>query len=105
MVNDRAFIFHIYIPWGKTLSLVPKSRSSVKVKVKYQGHSFRKKNEGGGIRVSQTHVVYLCISFIHYFKGVTLLAIHQSTKWPSRPTSKQIFIIEDAFKHKSRHSA
>ena len=21
MVSDRAFIFHIYIPWGKTLSL------------------------------------------------------------------------------------
>ena len=41
MVRDRAFIFHIHIPWGKTLSLVPKSMSSVKVK--YQGHSFRKK--------------------------------------------------------------
>ena len=36
MVSHGAFIFHIYIPWGKTLSLVPKSRLSVKVKVKYQ---------------------------------------------------------------------
>ena len=43
MVSDRVFIFHIYIPWGKTLSIAPKSRSSVKVK--YQGHSFRKKKQ------------------------------------------------------------
>ena len=43
MVSDRAFIFHICIPWGKTLSLVPKSRSSIEVKVKYQGDSFQKK--------------------------------------------------------------
>ena len=57
MVSDRAFIFHIFIPWGKALSSVPKSRSSVKVKVKYQGHSFLKKNgRFGGIGVSQTHL-------------------------------------------------
>ena len=42
IASDSAFTFHIYIPWGKTLSLVPKSRSSVKVKVKYQGHRFWK---------------------------------------------------------------
>ena len=41
MVCNRAFIFQMYIPY-KTFSLVPKSRSSVKVSVKYQGHSFRK---------------------------------------------------------------
>ena len=35
MVSDKVFIFHIYISWGKTLSLVPKSMSSVKVKVKH----------------------------------------------------------------------
>ena len=34
MVSDRAFIFHIYIPWGKTLYSVPKSRSSVKANIK-----------------------------------------------------------------------
>ena len=37
MVSDRDFIFHIYIPWCKTLSLVPKSshlsRSIIKVTV------------------------------------------------------------------------
>ena len=38
MVSGRAFIFHIYIPWGKTLSLVPKSKPSVKVK--YKSHIF-----------------------------------------------------------------
>ena len=58
---DRAFIFHIYIhiyiPLGKTLFLVPKSRSSVKVK--YQGHSFRNNGRCGGISVSQTQFVHL----------------------------------------------
>ena len=43
MVSVRPFIFHIYIPCGKTLSLVPKSRSSVKLMHRYQGHSSRKK--------------------------------------------------------------
>ena len=51
MVSDRAFIFHICIPWGKALSLVPKSRSSVKVK--YQGHSFQNNGRCGGIGLSQ----------------------------------------------------
>ena len=57
MVSDRAFIFHICIPWGKTLSLETKSRLSVKVKVKYQGHIFRKNGHCGGISVSQTQLV------------------------------------------------
>ena len=52
MVSVRAFIFHIHIPWGKTLSLAPKSRSSVKIK--YQGH------------VSQTHLV----CFVFDFKAI-----------------------------------
>ena len=51
MVIDTVFIFHIYIPWGKTLSLVPKSRSSVKVK--YQCLIFLKNGRCGGICVSQ----------------------------------------------------
>ena len=45
MVGDGAFIFHIHIPCGKALSLVPKSTSSVKVK--YQGHSFQKNGRFG----------------------------------------------------------
>ena len=57
MVSDTAHIFHIYIPWGKTLFVVPKSASSVRVKVKYQIHSFRKYGRCGDIRVSQTHLV------------------------------------------------
>ena len=39
------------------LSLVPKSRSSVKVKIKYQGHSFRKNGHCRGIIVSQKQLV------------------------------------------------
>ena len=59
MVSDRAFVFHIYISWVKALSLVPKSRSSVKVKDRYQGHGFWKNGHCWGIRVSQTDLVYL----------------------------------------------
>ena len=40
MISDRPFLFHIYIPCGKTFYLVP--RSSVKVWIKYQGHIFLK---------------------------------------------------------------
>ena len=64
MVTERAAIFQMHIPWGKTFPLVPRSSSSVKVKVKY-GHNYKKKKPNtcgscGGIRVSQTHLVPLC---------------------------------------------
>ena len=40
--------------------LVPRSRSPAKVKVKYKGYISQKKNgRFGGIRVSQTHLVFL----------------------------------------------
>ena len=70
MISDRAFIFHIhvYIPWGETLSLVPKSRSSVDVK--YQGHNFLENKNGrfGGICVTQTHLVSFGKELIHVLK-------------------------------------
>ena len=37
--------------------LVPRSRSSAKVKVKYKGYISQKNGRFGGIRVSQTHIV------------------------------------------------
>ena len=64
MLSDRAFIFHIYIPWGKTLSLVPKSRSSVKVKVKYQGHSLKEKKLLFGTVQFERYYMYM-ISLYH----------------------------------------
>ena len=48
------------IPCDKTFMLVLSLRSSVRVKVKYQGHSFRKNGHFGGIGVSQTHLVHFC---------------------------------------------
>ena len=33
------------IPWGKIFSSIPRSKSSVQVKVKYQGHIFKKKRK------------------------------------------------------------
>ena len=51
MVSHGAFIFHIYIPWGKTLSLVSKSR--LPVKVKYQ------KNSQCGASVFHKHSFFL----------------------------------------------
>ena len=60
MVSDRDFIFHIYIPWGKPFSLVPKSQchllgSNIKVTV------FEKKNLCGGSGVSQAHLVSMYV--------------------------------------------
>ena len=65
MASDKAFIFLIYIPWVKTLYLVPKSRSSVKVK--YEGHSLRKNGNCRGIHVSQTHLVSFSICNLKRF--------------------------------------
>ena len=49
------------IPCDNTFLLILSSRSSGKVKVKYFGHSFRKKNgRYGGVSVSQTHLVLTC---------------------------------------------
>ena len=80
MVSDRAFIFHIHIPWGKTLSLVPKSRSSVEVTVKYQGHRFRKRKKkarSGGISVRHIQVVFYSFiqSILFFSAGCLLLPI------------------------------
>ena len=49
------------IPCDKTFLLVPSSRPSAKVKLKYQGHSFRKNCHCGGINVSQTQLVMNCV--------------------------------------------
>ena len=59
MVSDRAFILHIYIPWGKTLSLISKSRWCLKVK--YQGHSFWKNGRCGGIH---KHILFFMIEWL-----------------------------------------
>ena len=73
MVSDRAFIFHIYISWGKALSFVPKSGSHVKVK--YQGHRFGKNGRCGGIRVSQTHLVSLLTQLLVAFYSFLFLLL------------------------------
>ena len=56
MVTDRAYIimFHMCIPCGKSFSSVPRSKSSVKAKVKYEGHNLQKNGRNIGIYISQT---------------------------------------------------
>ena len=51
----------MYIPWGKTLSSLPKPWSSVKVKVKLQGRSFRKKMAVAGTLVFHKHSLVLSL--------------------------------------------
>ena len=60
MVSDRAFIFNMCIPRGKIFSLIPRLRSSVKVKVKY--NIFRKLVITGGISVPQTWLVVIMLN-------------------------------------------
>ena len=77
MVSDTAFIFHIYIPLGATLSLVPKSMSSVEVKIQYQGHDFRKKKKKWPFRGHScfTNTPCLCLFFLitmMFLRNVTL---------------------------------
>ena len=57
MVSNRAFIFDICLPLCKPLSLVPKSRSSVKVK--YQGHSFLQKMAVAAAFIYHKHNLFL----------------------------------------------
>ena len=62
LVRVMAFVFRMSVPCDKTFLLVPSSRSSVKVKVEYEGHRFFFLGGGGngccgGISVSQTHLV------------------------------------------------
>ena len=44
--------------------LVPRSRSSAKIKVKYNGYISQKNGRFGGIRVSQTHPVGIVLLYI-----------------------------------------
>ena len=54
-LSDRAFLFHMCIPCGKTFSLV--SRSSVKVKIKYQTREIRKMAIAGTF-VFNKHILF-----------------------------------------------
>ena len=78
MVSDGDFIFHIYIPWGKTLSLLAKSRSSVKIKVKYQGHE--KMAICMGISLSETQLGFFFISFDLTLSQTTNLRLLQTER-------------------------
>ena len=73
MVSDRAFILHIhvhvYYSLGKTLSLVSKSRSSVKVQVKCQGHNVQKKKmavAGGGALVFHKYSLFFALLIMSF---------------------------------------
>ena len=59
MVSDRAFIFHIhvYVPWGKTLFILPKSmsRSNIKVTV-FENMAWLR--GGGGVFVFHNHILF-----------------------------------------------
>ena len=59
MTWHRTCIFCMWISCDQTLMMLPNSRSSLKVKIKYQGHSFLKNSRCGGIHASQTHFVLL----------------------------------------------
>ena len=66
LVRLRAFIFHMSRPCDKTFMLVPSLRSSMKVKVKYQGHSFRKNGRCGALLLHK-HRLSLLLLFIYLF--------------------------------------
>ena len=59
MVSDKAFIFRMCIPHGKTFYMVPLSESSLLVKAKYQGHILppppKKKNAVMGAAACHKH--------------------------------------------------
>ena len=71
MVIYTAFSFYMCTPCGKTFSLVLRSRSSVKVEIKYQGHIKKKKKWLlGGVCVfcTHTHLVSTFLSICEFSK-------------------------------------
>ena len=103
MVGDRAFLFHIYVPWGKTISLAPKSRSPVKVKLKCQGHSFRKKKKKWPLR---RHLCFTNTSCSCYFTVECKPECSECS--PSSPnncticTNKQLYVQDGRCVHTCR---
>ena len=94
LVRVKAIIFHMSIPCYKIFLLVPSSRSSVKVTVKYQGHSFRKNGHSRGIGVSQTHCVFSSTGqrparYCHGIVSVMCLSVHSSVRLPSKNFSSE----------------
>ena len=53
--------------------LTPKSRSSSKVKVKYQGHVSQKMGVSGGISISRTHLGLLSANAVNLDQSKNLL--------------------------------
>ena len=66
-VRLKALIFHMIIPCDKTFLLVPSSRSSVKVK--YQGHNFKKMAAAGAF-VFHKHILLKSMSQYCVYPGV-----------------------------------
>ena len=62
--NQYTSHIHVYIPWGKALSLVEKVKVICQGNVKYQGRSFRKNCRCRGISVSKTQLAFLLASDI-----------------------------------------
>ena len=60
----RAYTINVHL-------LVPRSRSSAKVKVKYKGYNSQKMAVFGDIRVSQTHLVCLILQFSKFESNST----------------------------------
>ena len=53
--------------------LTPRSRSSSKVKIKYQGHVSQKMGVSGGISISQTHLGLLSANAVSLDQSKNLL--------------------------------
>ena len=62
LLRVRAFICHMSIPCDKNFLFVPSSRSSVKVKVEFQGHNLQKMAVAGHWRFTNTSCFCLCLS-------------------------------------------
>ena len=58
-----------------TLTMIPSSRSSFKVKDKYKNHSFRTNGGGGDIRVSQTQLV-LNLKLFYHSKSYSVITFY-----------------------------
>ena len=80
LVRLRAFIFHMSIPCDKPFLFVLSSRSFVKVKVKYQGHSHRKMAIAGALVFHKLVLFLIGQYLLMKVMMKTLLQIHSALR-------------------------
>ena len=90
MISDRALIFYMRVPCGKTI-LVSKSGSFVNAKVIF----LKKNGRYGGINVSIAHLVFVLYWNLNRYGHI--MAVSDASVFPSFSTPALTTVLTDTF--------